>query len=116
MVSHPALHCTTANIQRHCKSVKCQLQGLTARQACHNAAGQAFYQKGLSNCNLNTSQPAGTVLNITFSVMEPGRPDLSANVTRYIVLTCATGKLVTPCSRHTMPDTRCTFCRAAARC
>ena len=89
-------------------------KGLTAKQACLNAAGQAFYQKGLSNCKLNTSQPAGTVLNITFSVIEPGRPDLNANVTRHIVLTCATGKLITPCSRHSMLHPRCIFCKATA--
>ena len=54
-------------------------------------AGQAFWQIGLANCQLNTSLPAGTMVAVPFSVIYPGRPDLKATVNRTILIVCPQG-------------------------
>ena len=57
----------------------------------HIGAGQAFWQVGLANCQLNTSLPAGTTLAVPFSVIYPGRPDLNATINRAIRIVCPQG-------------------------
>ena len=56
------------------------------------AAGQVVLQNGLESCQLNTSLPVGTRLTISFWVLQPGRPELNATVTRTLLLVCPQGK------------------------
>ena len=56
-------------------------------------AGQEFNRIGLANCAINTSQPAGTLISITFLVFDRGTPVLNGSAQRTLVIRspCATG-------------------------
>ena len=56
-------------------------------------AGQEFSRVGLANCAINTSQPAGTLISISFLVFDKGIPVLNATAQRNLVIgsPCATG-------------------------
>ena len=56
-------------------------------------AGQEFGRIGLANCAINTSQPVGTSISISFVVFDRGTPVLNATAQRTLVIgsPCATG-------------------------
>ena len=56
-------------------------------------AGQEFSRVGLANCAINTSQPVGTPMSISFLVFDRGTPVLNATAGRTLVIVspCATG-------------------------
>ena len=66
----------------------------------HIGAGHAFQEVGLANCQLNTSLPAGTTLEVPFSVIYPGKPDLNATVNRTILIVCPQGVRQQACHLH----------------
>ena len=57
-------------------------------------AGQEFSRVGLANCAINTSQPVGTHISISFLVFDKGTPVLNATAQRTLVIgsPCAIGK------------------------
>ena len=59
-------------------------------------AGQEFAKVGLQNCNINSSLPVGSVVQILFLVWDNGQPPLSATVNRTLVITspCPSGELL----------------------
>ena len=60
-------------------------------------AGQEFSRVGLANCAVNTSQPVGTLISISFLVFDRGTPVLNATADRTLVIgsPCATGDVDT---------------------
>ena len=56
-------------------------------------AGQEFTRIGLANCAINTSQPVGTRISISFLVFDKGTPVLNATAERSLVIgsPCAKG-------------------------
>ena len=60
-------------------------------------AGQEFSRVGLANCAINTSQPVGTPISISFLVFDRGTPVLNATAGRTLVIgsPCATGDMDT---------------------
>ncbi|KAK9807795.1 hypothetical protein WJX72_009618 [[Myrmecia] bisecta] len=68
-----------------------------------NCSGLAFALKGLAACNLNTSAPVGTILQVPFTVFDQYQPPTSASVSRSIAITapCSTGQYL--CSGSCSP-------------
>ena len=60
-------------------------------------AGQEFSRVGLANCAINTSQPVGTLISISFLVFDKGTPVLNATAQRTLVIgsPCAKGDVNT---------------------
>ena len=60
-------------------------------------AGQEFSRVGLANCAINTSQPVGTHISISFLVFDKGTPVLNATAQRTLVIgsPCAKGDVNT---------------------